>query len=381
MRGVARRPALGPSGPLSRPPAAVSPGASGVLALQRAVGNRAVGRILQRRVVRLDGTTELKAAATGRLKNVKQSDAEVSDKYATYLAARHARAAQFPAAPNESPEVKQERKAKRDDYNAEYWDQSVADVKAGDPLWRVWSAEEPAFLKGLGVEEKLYIVAHGTAVRATDRDLERAQPEIAVLFGRYQPGELAAVLVENGLPKGYRGRIFLEGCNAAAGEGESYATKFQAALAKHGRYPPVKAALGAAYVDLTGQVKAGWLSHQGDDEIQRIVKDVLHLPERYEGKPVDGDLLGAIRALHAAVSKLRDLTQLAVILDRAAAQLVEQPARATKSFWLYELRDELERLPIKIHDWKRHDAVLKPILPPLAPGIEQAPQQEKCVIC
>ena len=77
-------------------------------------------------------------------------------------------------------------------------------------------------LAGLKLDESLELVGHGTM--QVDAD---GTPIKVVHFGGMTPEELAAYLVANGLPKGYKGVISLTGCSTGYGGAESYAVAFQ----------------------------------------------------------------------------------------------------------------------------------------------------------
>ena len=99
----------------------------------------------------------------------------------------------------------------------------------------------------LGQNETLYLDGHGAAPEVA------GVPQAALTFGGYTPEQLAAKLVEKGLPLNYAGKIYLQGCNTANdNNGVAYAVRFQKALALRGRLVRVKGNKGFSQVQDTG---------------------------------------------------------------------------------------------------------------------------------
>lgn len=101
--------------------------------------------------------------------------------------------------------------------------------------------DEKGPLSKLGENEKLYIFGHGGG--------EKGKGEPITAMHVYDPEALANLLVAAGLSEKYKGEIYLNGCNTGSGlPPDSYANKFQVALAKYKRYVSVKANKGFATV-------------------------------------------------------------------------------------------------------------------------------------
>jgi hypothetical protein len=114
-------------------------------------------------------------------------------------------------------------------------------------------AEELSELAGLKADETLHLVAH-TDAEVTEE--ERWGP--AGHFAKHDPHALAELLVKNGLPADYRGRIYLDGCvtGTADKEGRSYASRFQRELRDvYERPVVVKANLGLSDTDDEGHAR------------------------------------------------------------------------------------------------------------------------------
>ncbi|RJF83962.1 hypothetical protein D3877_04905 [Azospirillum cavernae] len=101
-------------------------------------------------------------------------------------------------------------------------------------------------LSALANGETLYLDAHGAAPE------DAGLPGAAVRFGGLTPEQLANLVLSKGLSVAYTGKIYLNGCNTATGAGvDTYAFRFQAALALRGVRCVVKGNGGYSQVDAT----------------------------------------------------------------------------------------------------------------------------------
>ncbi|MFD1623110.1 hypothetical protein [Azospirillum griseum] len=126
---------------------------------------------------------------------------------------------------------------------------TILSAKVGAPL--ALGASAPRLetaagtpLSALADGETLYLDAHGAAPE------EAGVPGAAVLFGGLSPEQLATLVLSKGLQATYAGKIYLNGCNTATGAGaDTYAFRFQAALALRGVRCIVKGNGGYSQVD------------------------------------------------------------------------------------------------------------------------------------
>ena len=124
---------------------------------------------------------------------------------------------------------------------------------------------ETGNLATIGQNETLYLDGHGAAPEAA------GIPGAAQKFGGYTPEQLAAKLVEKGLPQNYGGKIYLNGCNTAnSTTGEAYASRFQKALALRNRLVIVKGNTGYSQVQDSGKTRVNPPTEIGSDERGRF---------------------------------------------------------------------------------------------------------------
>jgi hypothetical protein len=103
--------------------------------------------------------------------------------------------------------------------------------------------ENHASLADLPLDEDLILDAHGASFEEDD------VPEFAALFGHRRAEALADSLMAKGFPAGYRAVIYLNGCNTTTqNSGQSYALRFQMAMALRGRPVRVKGNSGSSQV-------------------------------------------------------------------------------------------------------------------------------------
>ena len=136
-------------------------------------------------------------------------------------------------------------------------------------------------LAAIGQNETLYLDGHGAAPEVG------GVPQAALQFGGYTPEQLAAKLVEKGLPQNYGGKIYLQGCNTANdNNGEAYAARFQKALALRGRRNVrVKGNKGYSQVQDSGHTVIVPPTHAGATEratLKQLEQQAVTLTNRHQ---------------------------------------------------------------------------------------------------
>jgi hypothetical protein len=119
----------------------------------------------------------------------------------------------------------------------------------------------PGNLSQLGQDEELELVGHGGGpVDATGEMTHVTE------LGGMGAGDLAVYLIRNGLPRNYKGTIYLTGCSSGKGGANSFSVAFQNALAvqRHLNTPP-------KVVGYTGSVRLGNLDEKDQDRPFLIV--------------------------------------------------------------------------------------------------------------
>jgi hypothetical protein len=366
-----------------------------LLALQQTAGNRAVTSLLQRMVVRLDGTEERRdvaptASTPAPGERRVPTPAEVTDEAALRLAARdirrrgpHAIDGRDPLKPGQNTPVF------KNEAGEPVTDDDILEGSLEQAKSEVRSARQSGFLKDLGDDEKLYLVGHGGLM--PDSKADPLLPGRAATFGGYRASDLVALLIANGLSKRYKGRIFLEGCNTGSGGGSSFAAAFQSALAGHAPGATIKATRGSASVTLYGQVQVKGIS--GSAALQEIEAFANQLDTFHNNLTPDEDFYrldddaqrqrekterdDLARQIDPFISRLRSLGgDLAPLLSRFetsrtqldADNLPHRAARLTCWYIVYSLRGA---------DLWSHDRGLKLQLEPRG---GEAHAKERCVI-
>jgi hypothetical protein len=123
------------------------------------------------------------------------------------------------------------------------------------------SLEAQNTLANLPNNETLYLDGHGAAPD------NQGVPETALTFGGLTPEQLADMLVNKGLRTTYAGKIYLNGCNTANDNtSESYASRFQKAMALRQRFVRVKGNAGYSQVQDDGKTRVVPATPQGAAE-------------------------------------------------------------------------------------------------------------------
>jgi hypothetical protein len=184
-------------------------------------------------------------------------------------------------------------------------------VRAGEAQANPWDERFRPFKKGplADIREDIRIYGHGQVLE---------NEEVVSELGGYTPEALARKLIEMGLPRTYKGEIYLTGCETAKGANLSFLRAFYDVIRTHCANVLVRGNLGEAvtFEDGTQGVWAGRLPKAEYDNVcaarnAALDKAIAELrAERAaaptEGNRTDPDFDERVSAFAARVNALTD---------------------------------------------------------------------------